>query len=78
MHFIKQVIRGAGYLKGYGEHPGNFILVIFLIVAAFIGGGFLGTSGAIFGFCLMALFIVPVYCFGAYMRAEEYDKNQEK
>lgn len=78
MRFIRQIIRGAGYLEGYGEHPGNSIVIIMLIICGLAGaekGGLAGfVGGAVFG----AMFILPLWIHGCISRADACDKEQER
>lgn len=59
MNALKRIIRGMGYIKGYGHHPGTPLIIGF-IVAALYGLGIIGL-----------LFISPfllAYILGAYDR----------
>lgn len=69
---IRQMIRGCGELPYVGEHPGTEVLFIFLLMGALAGakGGWFGVLG---GFLIMALFMVPMYLWGAYDRAQMSD-----
>lgn len=78
MRWIKQAIRGAGYLEGYGEHPGRDIVVVMILVCGLAGAqrgswaGFFG--GAVFG----AMMILPFFIGGCISRANACDKDQER
>ncbi len=76
MRFIKQAIRGAGYLEGFGNHPGVDIVVVMILVCGLAGAqrgswaGFFG--GLIFGFVT----IMPFFIIGCISRAEACERQQ--
>ena len=77
MRIIRQIIRGAGYLEGYGHHPGNSMLIIMIMAcgAAGIKGGFAGFLG---GMLLGAVFILPLWIIGCVGRANDCDRSQAR
>lgn len=72
MKLLKDIVQGAGYLEGYGEHPGTFLLVAFIVMGGLAGcsrGGLLGFLG---GAAAMALLIGPLWIIGCVGRARDY------
>lgn len=78
MNFIRKVILGAGYLEGYGDHPGTVIVGAFVAMGALAGGERGGLYGAIGGGLAMLVFIGPLYIAGCIGRANEYLQRQKK
>jgi hypothetical protein len=75
MSKIKQIIRGCGYVSGYGSHPGTLPVILFILLGGLAGierGGLFGFLG---GCIFMSLFLVPIYLFGAYERGKLSDKK---
>ena len=70
---FRQTIRGCGNLPHVGEHPGTEMLILFIIMGA-LAGAKGGLTGAIVGALFMGLFLIPVYLYGAYDRANLSDK----
>lgn len=66
---ISRIIKGCGYVEGYGNHPGT-AMVIFLIFVGAIAGLDRGVIGACIGASLMALVFGPMYLYGAYSRGK--------
>ena len=77
MGTLKHIIRGMGYLEGYGHHPGNLILLAILLV-----GGINGLDGGLRGFFggmgIIALGMLPMYIHGCYARSVSYEKDKER
>lgn len=76
MRLFKQIWRGAGYLEGYGEHPGKDMVVIMILICGFAGvekGGFTGFLG---GMAIGAIFILPFFIAGCISRANGCDEKQ--
>lgn len=75
LKFFKRIWMGAGYLEGYGHHPGTPVLLIFILAAGLAGidkgglDGFLG--GAFVGF----ICLVPFYIIGCVERARGYEQD---
>ena len=78
VRFFKQIWRGAGYLEGYGDHPGKDMVVVMILVCGLAGAqrgswaGFFG--GMIFG----AVMILPFFIAGCISRANACDKAQAR
>lgn len=78
MRWIRQAIRGAGYLEGYGHHPGWSTLGIFIVVAGLAGidkGGLRGFFGGMF---IAAICILPMFIAGCISRANDCDRDQAR
>lgn len=73
MRFLRQAIRGCGTLPHVGEHPGTLMLIAFLLMGA-LAGEKGGWRGCIIGAAVMALFIGPIFLWGAYDRANLSDQ----
>lgn len=69
---FKQIIRGCTDLPYVGEHPGVGTLIMFVIMGGFAGAKG-GISGVIGGASLMLVFVLPIFLYGAYDRANESD-----
>jgi hypothetical protein len=76
MRFIKQVIRGAGYLEGFGNHPGVDMVVIMLLVCGLAGVEKGGLTGFLGGMAIGAIFILPFFIAGCVSRANACDEKQ--
>ena len=76
MRFFKQIWRGAGYLEGYGHHPGWSTISIIVLVGGLSGiekGGYIGFIGGA-GFSLIC--ILPFFAAGCISRANGCDRAQ--
>jgi hypothetical protein len=74
---FRDVYRGAGYLEGFGHHPGNeiFLFMIFACGIAGLRGGIWGfIGGAAFGAVGMG---IP-WVIGCRDRARNYDRDIER
>lgn len=73
MKFVRQITRGCGKLPHVGEHPGTALAIGLVAMGALAGnkGGWIGALG---GMAFMALFILPIYLYGAYDRANLSDE----
>jgi hypothetical protein len=69
---FKQIVRGCTDLPYVGEHPGVSTLIMFIIMGGLAGakGGLFGVIG---GVSLMLVFVLPIFLYGAYDRANESD-----
>jgi hypothetical protein len=72
---LRQIIRGCGYVDGYGSHPGTGILIALVVMGGIAGAQGAGWRGFLFGACMMLLIFGPIYLFGAYDRGRP---NQPK
>lgn len=71
---IRSIIRGCGTLPHVGEHPGTAWLIVFILMGALAGAGRGSWRGAVGGAIIMAIFLLPVYFYGAYERARLSDE----
>lgn len=78
MRWIRQAIRGAGYLEGYGHHPGWGMMGIYIIVSGLAGAQRGGWNGFVGGAAIMAAVIAPIFLAGCISRANDCDKDQER
>jgi len=67
---IKQIWRGMHWMPYVGEHPGNVFLMMFIVMGA-AAGGFGGAA-------VMLVFFGPIYCYGAYDRAQISDRRKKE
>jgi hypothetical protein len=76
MKLLKDIRQGAGYLEGFGDHPGTAVLVGFTLmggVAGIANGGLYGfIGGALIAFCGLG----PVWMAGCVGRARDYQRRQ--
>jgi hypothetical protein len=77
MKVIRQIIRGCGELPHVGDHPGSIWLFMFILMGL-LAGVQSGLWGAFGGATLMALFMLPLYLWGAYDRAQLSDRLVER
>ena len=78
MRFFKQIWRGAGYLEGFGHHPGVDMTVIIILICGVAGiekGGFYGFLG---GMGIGAIFVLPLFAAGCISRANACDEQQAR
>ena len=76
--FFRDVYRGAGYLEGYGYHPGNSTLFIIAVMCGIAGTQRGGIWGFIGGFLIgLASTSIP-WMFGCRDRARGYDRDVER
>lgn len=78
MKFIRQVYRGAGYLEGYGHHPGWSTFLMFIFIAGLAGidkGGIRGFFGGMF---VALIFMLPLFISGCISRANGCDEQQKQ
>jgi hypothetical protein len=76
MRFFKQIWRGAGYLEGYGEHPGVDIVVVMILVCGLAGAQRGSWAGFFGGMGIGAIFILPFFFAGCISRANACDRAQ--
>jgi hypothetical protein len=69
---------GAGYLEGYGHHPGTLVLLIYIVAAGLSGVQRGGWDGFIGGCAVGLICLGPFYLIGCYSRAKDYEEDMEK
>lgn len=68
---FRRIRMGAGYLPGYGDHPGTST-VVFLTLLTGAAGSHAGWIGFVGGCCLGALVYGPMWLAGCIGRANAY------
>jgi hypothetical protein len=76
--FFRHVIRGAGYLEGYGYHPGTGMLFIIGLLGGLAGVQNGGLAGLLGGFVIAFVFTLPFYIIGCVDRSKGYDRDQQR
>lgn len=76
MKLLRDIWQGAGYLEGFGNHPGNIYLVL-LVLAGALAGVKGGLTGVLVGTFVMLLFVLPSWCIGCIGRAREYQAKEK-
>ena len=74
--FVRDVIRGAGNLPGYGEHPGTgfaAVMLVLLLVAGASNENLELIPGLLLGFGAWAVLVLPLYIVGCIGRVRDYD-----
>lgn len=74
---FRHIYRGAGYLEGYGHHPGTGIFLLFTVVMGLsvADRGFTAfLIGSAFGFITM----FPLYAMGCIDRSKDSDRAQAR
>jgi hypothetical protein len=74
-NILKQVRKGAGYLQGYGDHPGTPLLVLMTCGGALAGMN-QGFRGIILGAVVMFIPFGFIWCIGCISRASDYDRSR--
>lgn len=78
---IKHIIRGAGYIEGYGHHPGNTYFLSFILLGGIVGFLMAESSRLIGGASLAFVEIVailPFYVMGCIDRSKNYERDKER
>ena len=75
---FRDFIRGAGYLSGYGDYPGTFILIS-VIFWGVVAGSMRGWwDNPVIGSSMMFVLFFPFYFIGCVRRARAYDATKPK
>jgi hypothetical protein len=75
--FFKRIWMGAGYLEGYGHHPGWATIGIYVVAGGLAGINNGGPSGFLGGSLITILCIAPIFFAGCYSRAKDYEQDVE-
>lgn len=75
MKLIKDIIQGAGYLEGYGEHPGTSMLIVLVLCGGLAGASSGGLAGFFGGSIVMVLCMFPLWVIGCVGRARDYQRR---
>ena len=78
MNIIKKIYRGAGYLEGFGNHPGTGFMLLYIVVAGIVGAGSGSLWGFIGGSIMGALPIIPMWMYGCVSRYDAYERCQQR
>lgn len=78
MEILRKIRRGAGYLPGYGEHPGTPLLIMMVLMGILAGAGRGSIRAALGGGAVMLVVFGPLWCMGCVGRANAYDRRQER
>ena len=76
--FFRRIWRGAGYLEGYGHHPGTGYLIGFPFVCGIAGISKGGLSGFIGGYIIGLVGIGIPFMAGCWSRARDYELDAER
>lgn len=76
MNLLREIVQGAGYLEGFGDHPGTDYLIMLAVMGALAGANG-GAFGALVGAIVMLAFIGPIWCIGCVNRAREYQEREK-
>lgn len=77
---LRRIKIGAGYLDGYGEHPGTVVMIALIAACTLAGTGNVNMGplpGAILGFCVSLAIFLPMWIVGCIDRAKDYERDQE-
>jgi len=72
-----QCMRGCKTLPHVGEHPGTAWVLLMILACGLAGIERGGAKGFIGGALIGALFMLPLYLYGAYDRAKLSDTRTE-
>lgn len=72
--WVSLTIKGAGYLEGYGAHPGLPAFLVFVAFGAISGAVHAGPIGAAAGVLMMLAWLGPLYLIGCYDRAAGHER----
>ena len=73
--FFRDIKRGAGYLEGYGDHPGTDFLIVFVLMGGIAGIQRGGIWGFIGGCLVMLLGMGPLWIAGCVSRVRSWDQS---
>lgn len=68
----RRIAMGAGYLDGYGEHPGTSFVIALTLLTGAAGAQASGTVGFFGGLFAGAIFYGPMWLWGCVSRANGY------
>lgn len=76
--FFKRAWAGAGYLEGYGNHPGTGVVIVMILCTGAAAAQKGGLSGFIAGLAIGAVAFLPFYIMGCVSRAKSYEEDVER
>lgn len=71
---LRHVIRGCGFVPGYGNHPGTATLGLFVAMGGGVGASRGDLGIALGGALLMLVVFGPMYLYGAYDRSRSAER----
>ena len=77
MKLLKDIRQGAGYLEGFGDHPGTGFMVVSVIAGGVLGARDAGWYGLLGGVALMFCTVGAAWMAGCVGRAREYQRREE-
>lgn len=78
LKFFKRIWMGAGYLEGYGHHPGWGVIAIYVFASGLAGIENGGVRGFIGGSIIAVVIIAPIFMLGCVSRAKDYENDVER
>lgn len=72
---LRKIIKGCGYIEGYGTHPGTPMITFFVALGVVSGAQGGGWVGACLGAACMSPF-VGLYLYGAWGRVNDAEKGR--
>lgn len=78
MNLIRDVVQGAGYLEGYGDHPGTPIMLGFILAGGVVGLERGGVYGFLAGAFAMVVGVGPFWMMGCVDRARGYQRRNKR
>lgn len=70
--------KGTRDLEGYGHHPGNTFVLVFLSMAAIVGLKEGGLAAAPLAAGFAAIFIIPIWLIGAHGRGQDWANSTRR
>ena len=74
----RRFVMGAGYLEGYGEHPGTEMCVILCLITGIAGASAGRWLGFVSGLIVGVVVYGSLWASGAVSRADAYLRRQER
>jgi hypothetical protein len=78
LKFFKRAWLGAGYIEGYGHHPGTGVLLVMILCTGLAGAKKGNLSGFFGGIVIGAIAFLPFYIMGCVDRAKSYEEDVER
>lgn len=78
LKLFRHIRRGAGYLEGYGDHPGTGTMLFMLLMCGLAGAQRGSWSGFFGGMFFGAICILPFYIIGCVDRSKAADRDQKR
>jgi hypothetical protein len=78
MNLLKKIYRGAGHLEGFGTHPGNQLITMFIVITGAAGAQHGGWWGFVGGAAFAAASVLPFWAIGCVSRYNSYLRDQQR